>query len=74
MFCFLLICQEETVRLRKNVTQLPSPAEASSASVTTVPSPQQQQQQTAAANMPPVAIAYLVIALICGIIIGKFLL
>lgn len=73
MFCFLLICQEETVRLRKNVTQLPSPAEASSASVTTVPSPQ-QQQQTAAANMPPVAIAYLVIALICGIIIGKFLL
>ena len=72
MFCFLLICQEETLRLRKNVTQLPSPAEASSASVTTVPSP--QQQQTAAANMPPVAIAYLVIALICGIIIGKFLL
>lgn len=58
------------------MTQLPSPAEASSASVTTVPSPQQQQQQqqTAAANMPPVAIAYLVIALICGIIIGKFLL
>jgi len=56
------------------VTQLPSPAQVSSASVTTVPSPQQQQQQTAAANMPPVAIAYLVIALICGIIIGKFLL
>lgn len=57
------------------MTQLPSPAQASSASVTTVPSPQQQQQQqTAAANMPPVAIAYLVIALICGIIIGKFLL
>ena len=55
------------------MTQLPSPAEASSASVTTMPSPQ-QQQQTAAANMPPVAIAYLVIALICGIIIGKFLL
>lgn len=55
------------------MTQLPSPAEASLASVTTVPSPQ-QQQQTAAANMPPVAIAYLVIALICGIIIGKFLL
>ena len=57
------------------MTQVPSPAQASSASVTTVPSPQQQQQQqTAAANMPPVAIAYLVIALICGIIIGKFLL
>lgn len=58
------------------MTQLPSPAQASSASVTTVLSPQQQQQQqqTAAANMPPVAIAYLVIALICGIIIGKFLL
>lgn len=54
------------------MTQLPSPAQASSASVTTVPSP--QQQQTAVANMPPVAIAYLVIALICGIIIGKFLL
>ncbi|CAH3139167.1 unnamed protein product [Porites lobata] len=68
------VLMEETLRLRKNVTQLPSPAEASSASVTTVPSPQQQQQQTAAANMPPVAIAYLVIALICGIIIGKFLL
>ena len=59
------------------MTQLPSPAEASTASATAVSSSQQQQQQqqqTAAANMPPVAIAYLVIALICGIIIGKFLL
>ncbi|XP_078365878.1 vesicle-associated membrane protein-associated protein B/C-like isoform X2 [Oculina patagonica] len=61
--------QEETVRLRKNVAQLSSPAaQASSPVVSPVPT------QPGSANLPPMAVAYLVLALIFGIIIGKFIL
>ena len=64
-----LYLQEETVRLRKNVAQLSSPAvQASSPSVSPVPT------QAGSENLPPMAVAYLVLALIFGIIIGKFIL
>lgn len=57
------------MRLRKNVAQLSSPAaQASSPVVSPVPT------QPGSANLPPMAVAYLVLALIFGIIIGKFIL
>ncbi|KAL9976501.1 hypothetical protein ACROYT_G013810 [Oculina patagonica] len=63
------VLMEETVRLRKNVAQLSSPAaQASSPVVSPVPT------QPGSANLPPMAVAYLVLALIFGIIIGKFIL
>lgn len=57
--------QEETVRLRKNVAKLLPTAQGSSDSV---------QTQPTSVNLPPMAIVYLVLAMIFGIIIGKFIL
>lgn len=62
------VLMEETIRLRKNVAQLSSPSQVSSDSVSSV-----QAQQTSA-NLPPMAIAYLILALIFGVIVGKFIL
>lgn len=56
---------EETVRLRKNVAKLLPTAQGSSDSV---------QTQPTSVNLPPMAIVYLVLAMIFGIIIGKFIL
>ncbi|XP_020606691.1 vesicle-associated membrane protein-associated protein B/C-like isoform X2 [Orbicella faveolata] len=58
----------ETVRLRKNVDQLSSPAtQASSSSVSVVPT------ENSSVNLPPMTIAYLILALIFGVVIGKFI-
>ena len=65
IFDFYIFFQEETVRLRKNVAQLSSPTKVSSTTVHT--------QQTSV-NLPPMAIAYLIVAVIFGVIIGKFIL
>lgn len=56
---------EETLRLRKNVDQLSSTTEQSEDGV---PTPK------TSGTLPPMAIAYLIVALIFGIIIGKFIL
>ena len=66
MLCLCL--QAETVRLRKNVDQLSSPAtQASSSSVSVVPT------ENSSVNLPPMTIAYLILALIFGVVIGKFI-
>lgn len=66
----LYLClQAETVRLRKNVDQLSSPAtQAASPSVSPVP------KENGSVNLPPMTIAYLILALIFGVVIGKFIL
>lgn len=56
---------DETVRLRKNMAQLSSPEQLSSDSVNT---------RETSGTLPPMAIAYLILALIFGIVIGKFIL
>ncbi|XP_020606690.1 vesicle-associated membrane protein-associated protein B/C-like isoform X1 [Orbicella faveolata] len=62
------ILMAETVRLRKNVDQLSSPAtQASSSSVSVVPT------ENSSVNLPPMTIAYLILALIFGVVIGKFI-
>lgn len=58
----------ETVRLRKNVDQLSSTAtQVSSSSLSPVPT------ENGSVNLPPMTIAYLILALIFGVVIGKFI-
>ena len=65
----VLSLQEETVRLRKNVAQLSDPtAKASSPSVSTI------SAQDNGVNLPPMVLAYILLALIFGIVVGKFIL
>ncbi|KAJ7381483.1 hypothetical protein OS493_001627 [Desmophyllum pertusum] len=64
------VLMEESVRLRKNVAQLSSPT-ARASSPTSVSS---VSTQNGSVNLPPMAIAYLILALIFGVIIGKFIL
>ena len=64
----MLYLQAETVRLRKNVDQLSSTAtQASSSSLSPVPT------ENGSVNLPPMTIAYLILALIFGVVIGKFI-
>lgn len=63
------VLMEETVRLRKNVAQLSDPtAKASSPSVSTI------SAQDNGVNLPPMVLAYILLALIFGIVVGKFIL
>lgn len=64
----VLCLQAETVRLRKNVVQQSSTAtQAPSPSVSQIPS------EDSTVNFPPMTIAYLILALIFGVVIGKFI-
>lgn len=63
------VLMAETVRLRRNVDQLSSPqTQAASPSVSPVP------KGNDSVNLPPMTIAYLILALIFGVVIGKFIL
>lgn len=62
-----LFLQEETLRLRKNVRQQQQEAETP-----TIPLSAFTNEDTS--QMPPLTLIYVIVALIIGIILGKFLL